>query len=73
MRGNPEEARARVAKDSDAYDANNYHSGVLHSAENDRWVTAMDVAIGQAVMLDDPVWRELLIGIADWKWTAPRW
>jgi pimeloyl-ACP methyl ester carboxylesterase len=63
----PEEARARMAKDSDAYDANNYHSGVLHSAENHRWVTAMDVAIGQAVMLDDPVWRDLLIGIADWK------
>lgn len=27
----------------------------------------MDVAIGQAVTLDDPVWRELLILMADWK------
>jgi hypothetical protein len=27
----------------------------------------MDVAIGQAVTMDDPVWRELLVAIADWK------
>ena len=63
----PQEARARMAKDPAAYEDNNYHSGVLHSAENHRWVTAMDVAIGQAVTLDDPVWRELLILMAGWK------
>ncbi len=58
-----------MARDPAAYEANNYHSGVLHSAENHRWVTAMDVAIGQAVTLDDPDWRELLVLIADWKLT----
>ncbi|WP_323123518.1 T6SS effector phospholipase Tle3 domain-containing protein [Burkholderia alba] len=63
----PNEARERMKTDRDAYEANNYHSGVLHSAKNHRWVTAMDVAIGQAVTLDDPIWRELLILISDWK------
>lgn len=65
----PAEARARMESDPKAWDANNYHSGILHSAENHRWVTAMDVAIGQAITLDDPVWRELLILMADWKMT----
>ena len=63
----PKEARERMAKDHRAYEANNYHSAVLRSPENHRWVSAMDVAIGQAVTLDDPVWRELLILLADWK------
>ncbi|HEF4776633.1 TPA: DUF3274 domain-containing protein [Burkholderia multivorans] len=63
----PNEARERMQHDRKAREANNYHSGVLHSTENHRWVTAMDVAIGQAVTLDDPVWRELLILMADWK------
>ncbi len=27
----------------------------------------MDVAIGQAITMDDPVWRDLLIRMADWK------
>jgi hypothetical protein len=63
----PQEARDRMATTANAYEANNYHSGILHSAENHRWVTAMDVAIGQAITLDDPVWRDLLIRIADWK------
>ncbi|MFG7309494.1 DUF3274 domain-containing protein, partial [Burkholderia pseudomallei] len=44
-------------------------SGVLLSSENHRWVTAMDVAIGQAVTLDDPDWRRLLLLMADWKMT----
>jgi hypothetical protein len=48
-------------------EANNYHSGILHSSENHRWVTAMDVAIGQAVSINDPHWRDLLIRMADWK------
>ncbi|WP_124095176.1 DUF3274 domain-containing protein [Burkholderia gladioli] len=66
----PNEARARMEKDPAAREANNYHSGLLHSAENHRWVTAMDVAIGQAVTLDDPAWRELLTLMADWKMDA---
>ncbi|GLU33350.1 DUF3274 domain-containing protein [Trinickia caryophylli] len=65
----PNEARKRLATDPNDYEDNSYHSAVLHSAENHRWVTAMDVAIGQAVTLDDPVWRELLILMADWKLT----
>jgi hypothetical protein len=32
-----------------------------------RWVTAMDIAIGQAHSLDDPAMREVLVAIADWK------
>ncbi|MEX5669753.1 DUF3274 domain-containing protein, partial [Pseudomonas neuropathica] len=46
---------------------NSYHSAVLRSPENHRWVTAMDIAIGQAKCLDDPVMREVLVAIADWK------
>ncbi|MDI3302991.1 MAG: DUF3274 domain-containing protein [Burkholderia multivorans] len=61
------EARLYMQQEPDAREPNNYHSGELHSTENHRWVTAMDVAIGQAVTLDDPVWRELLILMADWK------
>jgi hypothetical protein len=60
----PNEARRSMKDDRED---NNYHSGVLHSSENHRWVTAMDVAIGQAVSIDDPVWRALLIRMADWK------
>jgi len=63
----PQEAKNRMATTADEYEANNYHSGMLHATENHRWVTAMDVAIGQAITLDDPVWRDLLIRIADWK------
>jgi len=39
----------------------------LRSPENQRWVTAMDIAIGQAHSLDDPAMREVLVAIADWK------
>lgn len=63
----PNEARERMKTDRKAFEPNNYHSGILHSAHNHRWVTAMDVAIGQAVTLDDPVWRDLLVMMADWK------
>jgi len=63
----PAHARQRMATDKEAYEDNNYHSGILHATENHRWVTAMDVAIRQAVTLDDPVWRDLFIRIADWK------
>ncbi|NAT66808.1 hypothetical protein CU664_27890, partial [Pseudomonas syringae pv. actinidifoliorum] len=51
----------------DVLDDNSYHSGLLRSPENQRWVTAMDIAIGQAKCLDDPVMREVLMAIADWK------
>ncbi|MCJ2370095.1 DUF3274 domain-containing protein, partial [Pseudomonas sp. RGM 3321] len=32
-----------------------------------RWVTAMDIAIGQAKCLDDPEMREVLVAIANWR------
>lgn len=63
----PNEARERMASDPKAREENNYHSAVLRHTENHRWVTAMDVAIGQAITLDDPIWRDLLIRMADWK------
>ncbi|AYB53384.2 DUF3274 domain-containing protein [Ralstonia solanacearum] len=63
----PNEARARMASDPAAREESNYHSAVLAHTENHRWVTAMDVAVGQALTMDDPVWRDLLIRMADWK------
>ncbi|KPY44898.1 Uncharacterized protein ALO48_01798 [Pseudomonas syringae pv. rhaphiolepidis] len=48
-------------------DFNSYHSGLLRSPENHQWVTAMDIAIGQAKCLDDPAMRDVLVAIADWK------
>ncbi|MDD1967293.1 DUF3274 domain-containing protein [Pseudomonas putida] len=63
----PREARARMEQDQSTWDENSYHSAILRSAENHRWVTAMDIAIGQAHCLDDPVMREVLVAIADWK------
>ena len=63
----PNEARSRMEKDESARSANSYHSAILASSENHRWVTAMDVAIGQGAMLDDEDWRKLLIRMADWR------
>jgi hypothetical protein len=63
----PREARARMEHDQKTWGANSYHSAVLRSPENQRWVTAMDIAIGQAHCLDNPFMREVLVAIADWK------
>jgi pimeloyl-ACP methyl ester carboxylesterase len=63
----PREIRARMEIDSAELSNNSYHSAVLRSPENHRWVTAMDIAIGQAKCLDDPAMREVLVAIADWK------
>jgi hypothetical protein len=63
----PREARARMEHDQKTWGANSYHSAILRSPENQRWVTAMDIAIGQAHCLDNPVMREVLVAIADWK------
>ncbi len=46
---------------------NSYHSSIVANPDHSRWVTAMDVAIGQAHCMDDPEWRELLLAIADWR------
>ncbi|WP_028220714.1 T6SS effector phospholipase Tle3 domain-containing protein [Paraburkholderia oxyphila] len=64
----PNEVRQRLEKkDKKAWDRNSYHSAILRDSNNIRRVAAMDVAIGQARSLDDPVVRSLLIAIADWK------
>jgi len=63
----PREARARMEHDQKTWGNNSYHSAILRSPENQRWVTAMDIAIGQAHCLDDPAMREVLVAIADWK------
>ncbi|VVO17782.1 hypothetical protein PS712_03979 [Pseudomonas fluorescens] len=63
----PREARARMERDQREWGTNSYHSAILRSPENQRWVTAMDIAIGQAHCLDDPRMREVLVAIADWK------
>ncbi|AZF18668.1 DUF3274 domain-containing protein [Pseudomonas sp. R3-18-08] len=60
------EIRARLAVEPEL-DSNSYHSAVLRSPENQRWVTAMDIAVGQAHCLDDPAMREVLVAIADWR------
>ncbi|MEE5037272.1 DUF3274 domain-containing protein [Pseudomonas alliivorans] len=63
----PNEIREYMDKSTDVLAPNSYHSGLLRSPENQRWVTAMDIAIGQAKCLDDPDMRDLLVAIADWK------
>jgi pimeloyl-ACP methyl ester carboxylesterase len=65
----PAEARERLPQDETEFEENNYHSAMLNHTENHRWVTAMDVAIGQAVTLDDPRWRSLLMQLANWRYT----
>lgn len=66
----PNEARTRMETDPSVRTKNNYHSGVLNSTENHRWVTAMDVAVGQAVTLDDPEWRKVLLFMGQWRLSA---
>ncbi len=66
----PNEARDRMQTDPSARTENNYHSGILNSTENHRWVTAMDVAVGQAVTLDDPEWRKVLLFMGQWRLSA---
>lgn len=63
----PNEIKARLSIDPKEMVANSYHSAVLRSPENHRWVTAMDIAIGQAHSLDDPDMREVLVAIANWR------
>ncbi|WP_341809185.1 DUF3274 domain-containing protein [Xanthomonas oryzae pv. oryzicola] len=63
----PNEVRAQMTHNPAALTDNSYHSAMLRSTENHRWVTAMDVAIGQAQTLDDPEWRKVLIALANWR------
>jgi pimeloyl-ACP methyl ester carboxylesterase len=63
----PNEARDWMKDSSDALAENSYHSAVLRDPENHRWVTAMDIALGQANSLDSPDWRALLVLMADWR------
>lgn len=72
----PDEARTRMSQDpsqlakndsTGILTKNSYHSAILRDPSNHRWVTAMDVAIGQAKSLDDKDWQDLWLAIADWK------
>ena len=63
----PNDIQKRMREDKKEREPNSYHSAVLRSPENQRWVTAMDIAIGQAHSLDDPAMREVLVAIADWR------
>ncbi|QXW44107.1 T6SS effector phospholipase Tle3 domain-containing protein [Pseudomonas amygdali] len=67
----PDEIREFMdeSNSTEVLDFNSYHSGLLRSPENHQWVTAMDIAIGQAKCLDDPAMRDVLVAIADWKIT----
>jgi hypothetical protein len=65
----PNEIRKRMTHDANMLEPNSYHSAILRDPENHRWVTAMDVAIGQAHTLDDPQWRQLLTLMGDWRMT----
>lgn len=61
----PTEARGRLQRTE--LMPNSYHSSIVANLEHHRWVTAMDVAIGQAHCMDDPEWRNVLLAIADWR------
>jgi len=61
----PDQARQRFQ--DQALIPNSYHSAIATNQEHHRWVTAMDVALGQAETLHDPDWRDLLMAIADWR------
>ncbi|NAO29802.1 DUF3274 domain-containing protein [Pseudomonas syringae pv. dysoxyli] len=65
----PDEIREFMdeSNSTEVLDFNSYHSGLLRSPENHQWVTAMDIAIGQAKCLDNPAMRDVLVAIADWK------
>lgn len=69
----PEEAREWMGRAKSQLEKNSYHSAILRDPENHRWVTAMDVAIGQGFSLDDPDWRQLLVWMGDWRITPERY
>jgi hypothetical protein len=64
----PEEAKEWMSTSDEALAENSYHSAILSSTENHRWVTAMDVAVGQATAMDDPAFRDALLAFAEWKY-----
>jgi pimeloyl-ACP methyl ester carboxylesterase len=66
----PAEAKEWMSSSAEALSDNSYHSAILSSKENHRWVTAMDVAVGQAKSLDDPGFREALIAFAEWRYPS---
>ncbi|MFP3802012.1 DUF3274 domain-containing protein [Paraburkholderia sp. SIMBA_027] len=72
----PNEARARMSQDpaaltkndpSGVLQGNSYHSAILRDPWNQRFGTAMDVAIGQAETLDSKDWQAVWLAMADWK------
>lgn len=72
----PNEARARMSQDpaaltkndpSGVLTGNSYHSAILRDPWNQRFGTAMDMAIGQAKTMDNKDWLALWLAMADWK------
>ncbi|WP_293932202.1 DUF3274 domain-containing protein [Iodobacter sp.] len=63
----PIEARQRYQDDKNEHVPNSYHSAIVNNSEHHRWVTAMDVALGQGLSLDNPDRRAVLLAIADWR------
>ena len=68
----PDEARAWMGRAESQLENNSYHSAILRDPENHRWVTAMDVAIGQGLSLENRDWRQLLTLMADWRMDQER-
>jgi hypothetical protein len=60
-----EETRERLGRTGSM--DNSYHSSIVGNPDHSRYVTAMDVALGQAKSLDDPDRRKLFNLIADWR------
>jgi hypothetical protein len=46
---------------------NSFHSSIVANAQHSRYVTAYDLAIGQAKAIDDPVYHLYLCLVADWR------
>lgn len=61
----PNEAKIRLM--NDRRDPSSYHSAIMSGRTNHRYATAMDVAIGQGKVMDDPEWSTLLRFVADWR------
>lgn len=61
----PNEARLRWQ--STGTMENSYHSAIVANPEHSRHVHAFDVAIGQGESVSNPIFRDLLARLADWR------
>ncbi|WP_206862038.1 T6SS effector phospholipase Tle3 domain-containing protein [Lysobacter changpingensis] len=64
----PEQGRRRWMDTQGTDDnKNSFHSSIVANAQHSRYVTAYDLAIGQAKAIDDPVYHLYLCLVADWR------